>query len=49
MRSYFEQFFLSISFIFYFIFAEISLTAYPELAKTWLFYTLKSVRFLVVV
>ena len=49
LRSYFEQIFLSFSFIFHFIFAEISLTACPVLAKTWLFHTLKSLRSFVVV
>ena len=44
-----NNFFLSISFIFHFIFAEISLTACPVLAKTWLFHTLRSLVFLVVV
>ena len=49
LRSFLNNFFLSISFIFHFIFAEISLTACPVLAKTWLFHTLKSLRSFVVV
>ena len=41
--------FLAIFYIFYFTFASISLTAFPVMAKTWLSYTLKALRFLVVV
>ena len=41
--------FLAIFYIFYFTFASISLTACPVMAKTWLSYTLKASRFLVVV